>query len=446
MKKSKLTLLSLAIFCPSFASAAEAASQTEGERSALYQFMENPLFADSKVDLTFRNMWKYLKTDTDADDYKTIAQAWGQGIALDYKSGYLADFIGFDLSYYGAIKLAASDNFSSRAVLYNNNGDAEGYNKIGQRYVKFKLDVEPVRFDVHGGWQVLKNVGILTSSTRLSINSYQGWYGKMTVDNFLAEVAYVTGTSRRDSPDKVRLNHVDGRHLDHVWTGGLTYKNKDMTLAYFYGDADNYIRQQGLETRFKLTPQVTLNTQIYNITAQDKHQMQNVRTSKRAFDDDAWHYSADIKWQPDVWSLKFGMAYTDANKRDGLGYYPRNVIGNSRGRFNGVAYADIDYMRDGELYFTGTYDYQLTADHLVGIQAMYGQLDYKDNTVRSGALQLFHDWQPTDIKNFSIYSYVGYGWHYKNSNRTPILDSQGHYRRSHSLSGSMTAVYRFNLL
>ncbi len=36
---------------------------------------------------------------------KQVANAWGQNFQADFKSGYFADVIGFDASYYGGIKL-----------------------------------------------------------------------------------------------------------------------------------------------------------------------------------------------------------------------------------------------------------------------------------------------------------------------------------------------------
>ncbi|VTR26050.1 putative outer membrane porin protein [Serratia fonticola] len=80
---------------------------------------------DSHADLSFRNVFKNLSTE----DYgeRSIQTAWGQGITLDYQSGYFADMLGVDASYYGVIKLAASDDFWGRSVLYNDNGQAKRF-------------------------------------------------------------------------------------------------------------------------------------------------------------------------------------------------------------------------------------------------------------------------------------------------------------------------------
>ncbi|HIF5761335.1 TPA: OprD family outer membrane porin, partial [Raoultella ornithinolytica] len=78
----------------------------------------DPFFSQSHMTLSLKNYWKYLKEEE--TEPKKVHNAWGQGVAVDYQSGYFADIIGFDATYYGAIKLGASDYFNSRGVLYNN--------------------------------------------------------------------------------------------------------------------------------------------------------------------------------------------------------------------------------------------------------------------------------------------------------------------------------------
>jgi len=62
---------------------------------------ETRFIKNSSLDLGTHNIWKYL--DEGETDKRNIHSAWGQGLALDYKSGYLADFIGVDASYYCVI-------------------------------------------------------------------------------------------------------------------------------------------------------------------------------------------------------------------------------------------------------------------------------------------------------------------------------------------------------
>ncbi|OOL14601.1 porin, partial [Klebsiella aerogenes] len=87
-------------------------------------------------------------------------------VTLDFRSGYIADIIGFDTSYYQVFKLAASDDFAGRSVLYNDNGKAKGFHKFGQLYAKLKFDGEDSYFRLYSGWQIINKWGALTNSSR----------------------------------------------------------------------------------------------------------------------------------------------------------------------------------------------------------------------------------------------------------------------------------------
>ncbi len=63
--------------------------------------LDSSFFSDSHAELSLKNYWKYLKED--AANPKEVHNAWGQGLALGYQSGYLADFIGVNLDYYSAV-------------------------------------------------------------------------------------------------------------------------------------------------------------------------------------------------------------------------------------------------------------------------------------------------------------------------------------------------------
>ncbi len=108
---------------------------------------------DSGADISLRNQFKNLNSS----DYgeRSVQTAWGQGVTLDFRSGYIADIIGFDTSYYQVFKLAASDDFAGRSVLYNDNGKAKGFHKFGLLYAKLKLDGEDSYFRLYSGWQII---------------------------------------------------------------------------------------------------------------------------------------------------------------------------------------------------------------------------------------------------------------------------------------------------
>ncbi|WP_392559632.1 OprD family outer membrane porin [Orbus mooreae] len=104
MKKQKITLLGLIIISLS----AYATENTHYE--LLDTLAAGPFFKDTKIDLSARNYWKYLKENE--SNPKEVHNAWGQAFGINYKSGYFLDFIGFDATFTGVIKLGASDYFS----------------------------------------------------------------------------------------------------------------------------------------------------------------------------------------------------------------------------------------------------------------------------------------------------------------------------------------------
>ncbi|RKS87389.1 hypothetical protein DES39_0613 [Orbus hercynius] len=417
--------------------------------SLLDLLAEDAFFKDSKIDLTLRNYWKYLK-ENEANP-KEVHNAWGQAFGVDYKSGYFFDFIGVDATMTSVIKLGASDYFSTRGLLYNdgsgfNKDNAKGFNKIGQRYIKVKLGNKQANFNGKYGWQILKNYGVLTASNRLTENSYLGYSGTFVYHNVSLDTAYVKSSINRDSPNKTTFQTKDKKRIDYIATAGLTYRDNDLYLTYNYGEAEDYQRRHVIEGSYHPIKQLTLGSQIYGSYALDAYK--NMPASKKEYDHDAWHYATDIKWKEQDWSLKFGIAYTRAKKDNAVGYYGRHLTQNSRGRFNALTSSGVDYMRDGELALTALGTYDFIKDIMTGLQINYGQFNYQGNTVRTGEINLINRWVPSDarLKNLSVFSMFGYGWSYKNNNKTPILDANNKYQRSPSLSGEVIIEYRYNLL
>ncbi len=60
-----------------------------------------------------------------------------------------------------------------------------------------------------------------------------------------------------------------------------------------------------------------------------------------------------------------------------------------------MAYAGDDYMRDGELVLANITEYRLTPELAVGPAGNIGQFNYKGNHVRTGEINAFSRWVPT---------------------------------------------------
>jgi len=434
-----LTLLPLIADIPAHADSFYTTDAAEG----------NTFLNNTHLDLTLRNHWKYLK-ENEAQP-TTVHNAWGQAANVNLQSGYLWEVIGFDATYTRAIRLGASDYFSSRGLLYNqgegmDKKNAHGFSKFGQRYVKVKLGDQTLGAQAKGGWQELKNFGVLTTTNRLSRNSYSGYSGTFSWQDLRLDAAYVTRTIRHDSPENLHLQTNDRRDVASILTGGLAYKGPNSHIAYGYGEAKDYLRRQLIETSYQLNPAWRLSSQLYSSQALDKYK--SMAASKREFDNNAWHYVGEARWQNNGWTQRMAVGWTSVAKKNAVGYYARPITKNTRGRFNSMTSAGKDYMRDKELALVSYTEYEIIKGLASGIQFNYGQFNYKNNRVRSGEVTWINRWQPShsSLKNLSVSAQFGYGWSYKNNKETPLLNADGKYMRSPSLSSEVTIDYKFGLL
>ncbi|MGL5698104.1 MAG: OprD family outer membrane porin [Kluyvera sp.] len=422
-------------------------NQPQQQNSALATLAADPFFSDSHMTLSLKNYWKYLKEEN--ANPKHVHNAWGQGVALEYQSGYFADIIGVDAVYYGAVKLGASDYFNSRGVLYNNGtgnkkSNAEGFSKFGQRNIKLKYDIADTHLNTRWGWQVLKNYGVISTSTRLSPTTYSGISGGVNNGNLTLRGAYIENSMDRNSPDKKQFQTNTGRKINHLASGDLLWKSQHLDVQYGYGESDNYLRRHLLFTNLRPIDRLNIGTQVYATHALDEYTA--MPASKRDFDNNAWHFALDATWKADRWSNKFGIGYTDAKKANEVGFYPRHMSKNSRGTFISMAYAGDDYLRDGELVLANMADYKLTPDLAIGLVGNIAQFNYKGNHVRTGEINAFSRWTPTDpmLNNLTVWAMFGPGWSYKMSGKTPVL-TDGRYTRTHTLSSEVIIEYRFRM-
>ncbi len=446
MKIKMISIIILLLINP-IKALAETAENNIKETTFINNVFEDPLFSQSTMSLSLKNYWKYLKEE---DTGKTrVHNAWGQGVGLDFKSGYFADIIGFDVAYYGAVKLGASDYFNSRGVLYNrgegnNKNNAEGYSKFGQRNIKLQYQLADINFSTRWGWQTIKNFGVISNSTRLSPTTYSGWTGAINYGALTLRGAYIENSMDRNSPDKKQFQTNSGKYINHIASGDLLWKSNNLNIQYGYGESDNYLRRNILFLNIKPIKELNIGTQIYATQALDKYKI--MPANKRDFDNNAWHFAIDGKWQADNWSTKWGLGYTNADKSNEVGFYPRAMSKNSRGTFTSMAFAGNDYMRDGEIVLSTMTDYNLTPELVIGIASNIAQFNYLGNHIRTGEINTFSRWVPTNskLKNLTVWAMFGPGWSYQMKGKTPVL-TEGKYHHANTLSSEVIIEYKFNL-
>ncbi|MFI8417949.1 OprD family outer membrane porin [Serratia sp. NPDC078593] len=407
----------------------------------------NDFIHDSHADLSLRNVFKNLSTE----DYgqRSNQTAWGQGVTLDYQSGYLNNMLGVDASYYGVIKLAASDDFWGRSVLYNDHGHAKGFNKLGQLYMKARLGDEETYFHLYSGWQQIKKWGALNNSTRAIPSTYLGWRAEAGSGPLRLRGAYVTRYSDRDSPEKIHFVTADKKQINQIFTGELSYAQREYAARYFFGESHNYLQRHGLEIdwrpadlaeyRFGLSSQLYMNHGLQG--------WRSMSTGKRTFDDNAYHAALAVNWQAGRWKNKAGVSYTHARLSQGLGRFEWHLAKHSRGTFNSMADSwGNDYVGHREKMLAWTFGYAATPEIELGMVTNYGWgMKYQNRSIQRGETLVYSRWTPSAVKDLSIQLSGGPSWNYQSQNNQPKLTAEGKPMRAQNHSIELQVDYKFSL-
>ncbi|MGF1757742.1 OprD family porin [Photobacterium sagamiensis] len=412
------------------------------------------LLEDSKLNLKTRNIAMYLyDDDQDIDDVKEHF-AWAQGLTIDYQSGYLADIIGFDATYAGVIKLGANDHFQNRDLLRDNDGKAEGFNKISQIYAKAKLGDEDLYANLYGGWKELYKTGALTvSRSRAITSSYQGISGEVGYKGLRLRGVYTNRFSDRNTPEKKRFKTFSGKKIDNIITGDLSYSwGKTNVVNLFSGVSKDYLRRDGLEFKW-LTPlseksKIGMTGYFYQNDGLDNWE-------GIPFDDKATHYNLNLDYMVGAWALTGSYAYTEAERSNGLGMFYWNMGGkNTDGNFNSKADgAGLDYHKDGETMVGGQAMYNMASAGypglMLGARANYGfGMEFKGADIDEATLDFLamYKFQDKSLKGLSMMVGVGPGYSYAmDKAMNPVIEN-GDWKKRHFVAATFVLDYKFNLL
>ncbi|WP_049844426.1 OprD family outer membrane porin [Vibrio sp. VPAP30] len=406
------------------------------------------LLEDSKLDLSTRNIAMYLDQDTkdDKDQF-----AWAQGIAIDYQSGYLADFIGFDASYGGAIKLGANDHFQGRNLLRDNNGNAESFNKMTQIYTKLQWQNEEAFARGYVGWRQLHKLGAITiSRSRAVTSSYQSVSGEFGYKGLLLRGAYTDRFSDRDSPLKERFTTLSGKAIDDIITGDISYRwGKKNSILAFSGQSQDYLRRNGVEVKWQ-TPigeKESLTVSGYWYQNKGLENWEGI-----PFDDEAYHYNLNLDYQFSSWIVGASYAYTDAKRENGLGMFYWDLGKNTDGNFNSRADGTgTDFNKDGEHMIAMQAMYDMSAAGVPGLKLgsrlTYGfGMEYQGQEIDEASLDLLAMYKFSSVKGLSAMLGVGPGYSYAmDGAMNPVIEN-GSWRRAPTIGGTFMLDYKFNLL
>lgn len=408
-------------------------------------FIENSQFS-----VTLKNVWMLNTSNQNEAAGIGDQKAWAQGALLDYQSGWFGDVIGVDASWYSVAKLYANDDFAGRDLLRDNNGHAEGFNKIGQIYGKLKWGDDAAYARLYVGWKQLYKFGVLSvTRSRAAPSTWQGVSMESGLGNISARAAWVTRFSERDEPEKRHFYTLkSNKRIDHIVTGDVSWRPaNNMQITWLAGESDNYLLRQGLEAQF--SHPVTEGESLLFRSAWYYNRGLSEWEGARGFTHSAQHIFALAGYQYHDIESGIGWSKTKAKLDGGLGQFYWHMGKNTRGAFNSPADGEgNDYVNDGEqmLYWYGKYS--LSPELTLGLFSHYGfGARYQDVSLTQWEYGGFVAWAPKDVAGLSFFAGFGPSYSWKLVNGKPSLteDKRG-FHRSKGVGGGVTMEYKFGLL
>ncbi|MCL6416314.1 OprD family porin [Aestuariirhabdus sp. Z084] len=353
--------------------------------------MMTKMVDDSTLDIKLRNAY-FSKTDKYGGfehnvlgEKKEIRQ-WAQSAEVNFSSGYFGteDFgIGADVSYYGAVKLAADEdsNTSGDLLPQGDSGDINNYGKLGQGFVKLQaLDM----INLQAGRMVLDNPIVASSGSRLTPSSFDAVQGQLSIADFGFYAVYTDEWSPRNQSG-TREFDAGGKDIDDIIVFGATYNHDSGFGAEIaYGESDDFVEKLMLNAyyTFKLGEDRSIDLDAQYYTFEDAGNLWTdataLTTTSKADKLDAKTYSLRAAYNTNDWT--FALTYTK-NKDDKAYYY---MYQDEKGEYDhGMTYLYTsmqvsDFLAKEEDVYQGLFSYDFSSLGVPGLNASYSYTYGKD--------------------------------------------------------------------
>ena len=381
---------------------------------------------DSSFDIKLRNVYFDKDYENSADDWKQ----WAQGIEANFKSGYIGDVIGFDASYYGALKLDHAGADTGGQLLGGDQGD-HGYSKLGQAYLKAKLGDDNLGFYGQAGLMTMGKGLISSSGSRTTPSSFRGAHGEVNINDFAVYSSYVDQISQRASNGYDKLVNHAGKEIDNAYQFGGTYNANNVSAELVYLESKDYQKQYLADLGYTLPLNDDMSLFIGGIYQEAK---KGGDLWDGSFDDKAKHYNLNTKLSMGELALTLSYAKTKAEKANGLGALEYWFAANEYGATPSLVSRQIsDFMYNGEKVWQMDATYGFVD---LGIPGLKTSLTYtkgsgiEDNSASNVAdsesetdLAVSYAFQQASLKGLSVK--LQHGWHtakYKDASNEDTKD------------------------
>ncbi|PHN58187.1 OprD family porin [Pseudomonas viridiflava] len=208
---------------------------------------------DSKLKLQLRNVYfnenfrdEHGLSTRAALTAKSERTEWAQGLLLDYQSGFTQGVLGlgFDASGLLGIKLDSGKGRSGTGLLpvHSDGQAADEFSSLGAA-AKVRLARTIVKY----GSLLPRTPVLVYNDARLLPQVYQGTQFTSTdIENLTLTGGRLDQFKLRDSSDSRSIipDGFSGKGSDFSYVGGDYRLGKDVRLSYFYGELEEFYRQQ----------------------------------------------------------------------------------------------------------------------------------------------------------------------------------------------------------
>ncbi|WP_281646833.1 OprD family outer membrane porin [Parendozoicomonas sp. Alg238-R29] len=341
---------------------------------------------DTTIDLGLRNFYfnrdfRDKSTDNRGNTLPGTAESWSQGARVDLQSGYFADIIGFDASWFGALKLIGEDDkFGSGALRQKSskvkNGkvvaNQESYDKIGQAYLKARFGDDNINAHLKAGRMLLDTPLLNDSNSRTTPSSTQGILAELEVYKLGFYGIFSDKASGKTESGFHSYKNANGDTWNVGILGASFALENGLAFHAATGKADKYIKQNFLNGSYTLDlgSKTALLLDGYYQTSKD-----DGRYYDGKLDSKLWNLASRLSFDNLSFMLSFQSVIGDSFDYcwDGCNHDDNGLI-----TWNAVQY--LDFNKKNEKSWQSRVDYSFDNWGIPGlsIMARYVTGEFKD--------------------------------------------------------------------
>lgn len=208
---------------------------------------------DSKLKLQLRNVYfnenfrdEHGLSAKSARTAKSERTEWAQGFLLDYQSGFTPGTIGFGVDALGllGVKLDSGRDRSGTGLLpvHDDGRAADEFASLGMT-----AKAQQAKTTVKYGTLLPKTPVLIYNDARLLPQTYQGTQiSSVDIENLTLTGGYLDRFKLRDSSDSMPIvpdGYGGDKSGDFSYAGAEYKLGKSVRLSYFYGELENFYRQ-----------------------------------------------------------------------------------------------------------------------------------------------------------------------------------------------------------